>query len=413
MELGEMIKSAMGKKTSQDKKQLYTVWGEQLLEELQAVDGSQPEILAEYPRPQMKRDNYRILNGWWSYAFTGQDSEKPEQWDGQILVPFSPESVLSGVKRQLMPDQSLWYEREILLTEEERQSGKRLLLHFGAVDQSCQVWWNDTRIGEHQCGYLPFTFDVTELMQEKNVLRLQVWDDSDTGYHARGKQMLKPGGMFYTAQSGIWQTVWMEWVPQSYIERLKLTPDYDKRSVKAEMVVRNGADGSKKKVVQERRLTEEEFHPWTPEDPYLYDWEITEGEDVVQTYFAMRCFTTEKDEKGILRLCLNHQPYFQHGVLDQGYWPDGLMTAPSDEAFIYDIECLKKAGFNMIRKHIKIEPLRWYYHCDRLGMLVWQDMVNGGGKYEPVKVTYIPTFIPAMQEHMNDHIYRLFARENL
>ncbi len=432
MKLGEAWNTMRFRKKDVTKNQLYTPWGEALMERLQTQKPGEAEefcVLSEYPRPQMRRRNARILNGWWNYAVTEYESEEPEPWEGRILVPFSPESVLSGVARQLLPNESLWYEREIVFSGQElerKENGRftagRLLLHFGAVDQACQVWWNGKRLGGHQGGYLPFTFEVTELIEPVNVLRVQVWDESDTSYHARGKQTLCPGGMFYTAQSGIWQTVWMEWVPEEFIEQIRLTPDFDRRMVRAEMVIRSFPEdkvpleeygavrGKRRKLRRERYLTEEEFHPWTPEEPYLYDWTLSAGEDTIETYFAMRHFSIETDEAGLLRLCLNHQPYYQHGVLDQGYWPDGLMTPPSDEAFVYDIQSMKQAGFTMIRKHIKIEPLRWYYHCDRLGMLVWQDMVNGGGSYDLMTVTYLPTVLPYLQSHMKDSRCQLFSR---
>lgn len=408
MRIGEVCKTLSFRKKNPEKNQLFTVWGEAIRKDRNAP------VLPEYPRPQMRRDQYCILNGIWNYGITKKTVEEPV-WDGDILVPFSPECALSGVERQLAPDEWLWYERTVFISEEELAAketrGKRLLLHFGAVDQSCLVWWNGAYMGSHHGGYLPFTFEVTEFVRPENTLRLQVWDDSDTSYHARGKQTLRPEGLFYTAQSGIWQTVWMEWVPACYIEELRLTPYFEERRVTAELIVRDGT--CRKKIRRERSITEEEFHPWTPEDPYLYDWEIAEGEDRIRTYFAMRSFTVGEDEKGVARLFLNGRPYYQHGVLDQGYWPDGLMTAPSDEAFVFDIRTMKEAGFNLIRKHIKVEPLRWYYHCDRLGMLVWQDMVNGGGRYDLFKLAYLPTAVPYLRSHMKDHNYSIFSREEL
>lgn len=314
-----------------------------------------------------------------------------------------------------MPEETLLYEREVLFDPEElakyTQKRSRLLLHFGAVDQRCTVCWNGTELGGHLGGYLPFTFDVTDYVQERNMLRVQVWDDSDTSYHARGKQTLCPGGMFYTAQSGIWQTVWLEWVPENFIESVRITPDCDKRTVRAELTVKRGQE--RRLEIRERRLSESEFHLWSPEDPYLYDWELMVDGDRVQTYFAMRKVEIGADRDGVPRLFLNGSPYYQHGVLDQGYFPDGLMTAPSDEAFVFDILSMKNAGFNMIRKHIKIEPLRWYYHCDRLGMLVWQDMVNGGDSIDLMKLTYLPTAVPWIRNHMRDTRYRTFSRESL
>ena len=261
---------------------------------------------------------------------------------------------------------------------------------------------------------------------------MRVQDDSDTSYHTRGKQTLKRGGMFYTAQSGIWQSVWYEWVPKNYVKSYRITPDYDHACVKIELV---SADKFKDieitlddaNVLNEVRTTETnggtvteivvrfvegQFQAWSPETPHLYYFTLRAGDDVIRSYFAMRSFTIEKDEKGIPRFCLNHKPYFLHGILDQGYWPDGLLTAPSDEAFVFDIELVKKLGFNMIRKHIKIEPLRWYYHCDRLGVIVWQDMVNGGTTYNMPWVCYMPTALPFLGKKIKDNAYHMFSRKS-
>lgn len=420
--------------------------------------------LAEYPRPQMTRTACTILNGWWDYRIVSDVCRKEDDpgvpgnicWeaDGKILVPFSPETALSGVGRQLKPDETLWYRRSI--TIEKRQNGERLLLHFGAVDQECRVYWNGEKAGEHLGGYLPFTLDVTEFLEEgKNVLTVLCRDISDTGWRARGKQKLKAKGMFYTAQSGIWQTVWMEWVPARHIAHLDILPDYDGASlrVKAKLTGKENeweqaskqVQVSEREQVSERAQTSEQergynvqcemrilertedrcadrrktigtvqgvcrgntvtftaalgaFRPWTPESPYLYDLEICIGNDRVYSYFGMRTFTVELQEDGVRRFCINHKPYFLNGVLDQGYWPEGLYTAPADESFVKDINNMKKCGFNMMRKHCKLEPLRWYYHCDRLGMVVWQDMVNGGETYNMVRVCYTQAVIPALKK---------------
>ena len=414
MDLKNMLKSANIKKESKKTHQLYTVWGENL----------DPEnVLSEYPRPQMRRENYTNLNGYWLYAFAGAEDDKPEKWDGKILVPFSPESVLSGVNRQLKPDEALWYECSFCPKVADRE---RVILHFGAVDQSCIVYVNGREAGRHTGGYLSFELDITEFVhQGENLLTVKVRDVSDTSYHSRGKQRLKSGGIFYTVQSGIWQTVWLEKVPQAYVKRLWITPRYDEESVEisAEMGGEKTAEAMRVQVLAgETEVFNGEISElnavipisdvisWTPENPFLYDLTVTVGEDRVESYFAMRCFTKEPDAQGVPRLCLNHQPYFFNGVLDQGYWPDGLMTAPSDEALIFDIETMKSLGFNMLRKHCKLEPMRWYYHCDRLGMVVWQDMLNGGSDYHLWAVTYLPTVLPKLK--IKDNHYRLFSRQD-
>lgn len=423
--------------------QLFTQWGECIAQE-------QPEVvLTEYPRPQMARKNYAVLNGIWKYAITGDDT-RPVMWDGDIRVPFSPETYLSGVQRQLKPDEYLWYERKFEI--ERIPAGKRLLLNFGACDERCRVYVNDELAGTHSGGYQAFSIDITAYIQTgRNTLRLCVQDKSDTSYHGRGKQMLKNGGMFYTAQSGLWQTVWCEWVPEIYIRELRITPDYDHDSVGIEVVsnelisekktsdsdkaalfgtgvpdqngknteipckillfANNRVVGEIKTTVfaEEKALIKIEISDkksWTPESPFLYELRIVYGEDMVESYFGMRCFTVEPDRDGIPRLCLNHKPYFQKGILDQGYYPESLLTPMSDEAMIFDIETAKSRGFNMIRKHCKVEPMRWYYHCDRLGMLVWQDMINGGTTYNLVKTCYIPTVLfPLRHKRDNDYAY--------
>ena len=361
---------------------LYTEWGKNL---------DPQNVLPEYPRPQLVRKKWRNLNGYWDYAIT-KFANEPENYDGKILVPFSPEAPLSGVMRQLLPDEYLHYR---LIFEHEGAPAAHVILHFGAVDERCRVYLNGKKIGEHRGGYLPFEFDIAPVLKEgKNVLTLCVQDFSDSSYHANGKQVLKRGGIWYTAQSGIWQTVWLEEVPENYIEHIKITPVLKSGTVLLEIAAKNPesaritffkheeavADG----VTDEHGKAVLKFdaqcpvHPWSPDDPFLYDVKITLGEDEITSYFAMREFAVLPDEHGVMRLVLNGKPLFHSGVLDQGYWPDGLYTAPSDDAMIHDITAMKRLGFNMLRKHIKVEPLRWYYHCDRLGMLVWQDMVSGG-----------------------------------
>lgn len=417
-------------KGEQKHNQLLTPWGERIAQEQTEI------VLTEYPRPQMARKNYTILNGIWKYAITSDDA-RPVLWDGDIRVPFSPETYLSGVQRQLQPDEYLWYERKLVI--DRIPAEKRLLLNFGACDERCRVYVNDALAGTHSGGYQAFSIDITEYIQAgKNTLRLCVQDKSDTSYHGRGKQMLKNGGMFYTAQSGLWQTVWCEWVPELYIQKLRITPDYDNDSVAIEIISnkmiseeipagnaasgkevfckillfdKNQIAGEKKTAVLpgEKALITMEIpdkKSWTPENPFLYELRIVYGEDMVESYFGMRCFSAEPDRDGIPRLCLNHKPYFQKGILDQGYYPESLLTPVSDEAMIFDIETAKAKGYNMIRKHCKIEPMRWYYHCDRLGMLVWQDMINGGTTYNLVKTCYIPTVLfPLRRKRDNDYGY--------
>ena len=399
-------------------RQLKTKWADNINEK---------NVLGEYPRPLMRRKNYVNLNGIWKYAI--KDSKGfPKKMDGDILVPFSPEAVLSGVGRQLKPDEFLWYKRS-LPEEVKPEKGSRWLLHFGAVDQCAAVYVNGKKQGKHVGGYLPFSFDITDaLKEEKNSLTVKVKDYSDTYYYSRGKQKLENGGMFYTAQSGIWQTVWMEKVPEYHISDLKITPLYDQSSV---MIQLEDADG-RKDIDYEVTVTARKMWPlktagrtgvpcivkiprmrsWSPEDPFLYDVHIKMGGDTVESYFAMRKIEVKNDKNGIPRIFLNNEPYFQKGVLDQGYWPDGLYTPPCDEAIIYDIQKMKDLGFNMIRKHIKIEPQRWYYHCDRIGMLVWQDMVNGGREYKSWYVTYMATAMEGAHIRAKDTRLHLMGRQD-
>lgn len=383
---------------------LMTPWGEHLDENC---------ILTEYPRPQMRRNSYLNLNGRWEYAITDSD-ESPRRWDGTILVPFSPESALSGVGRSLQPGQTLWYRREVIVPQGFIPADGRLLLHFGAVDQEAAVYWNGRLLGRHMGGYNAFTLDATDALGPRNSLVVRVHDDTDASFHSRGKQKTRRGGIWYTPQSGIWQTVWMEAVPRHYIEGLRIVPLFDQSAV--EVMVRCSQPLQCEATVDGRtvpftsgepaRIPMPDFRAWSPEDPYLYDLSVTLGEDRVESYFGMRKMEVRADRGGVKRLFLNGEPYFQSGLLDQGYWPDGLYTAPSDEALIYDIQTAKAMGFNLLRKHIKVEPMRWYYHCDRLGMLVWQDMPSGGGKYRFSTIT-----LPLVTGiHRRDNHYRAFAR---
>ena len=393
---------------------MLTPWGE-------ALDREHP--LPEYPRPQLRRNSYLNLNGIWEYAIT-KTAEKPAAMQGEIVVPFSPETPLSGVGHILQPDEYLWYRRSVTLPEGFFQGG-RLLLHFGAVDQCCTVWVNGQEAGSHTGGYLPFALDVTELIEgDAFTLELRVTDPTDTGSLSRGKQRLKNTGIWYTPQSGIWQTVWMECVPENYLRSLRITPKPEENAVHIRLEADDPAmaavticrDGG---IIAEGQTDEngestltipaEELRLWSPENPFLYDVTIRlAGGDTVESYFGMRSFGIGKDEKGLPRLLLNGKPYFQNGLLDQGYWSDGYYTAPSDEALIHDIAEMKRLGFNMLRKHIKVEPLRWYYHCDRLGMLVWQDMMNGGESYSPLSIYVFSN----LGLRVKDDRYRYFSRSD-
>lgn len=410
---------------------LLTPWGE-------GLDPDHP--LPEYPRPQLVRDSHVNLNGRWQYAITTTE-EAPDTFDGTIVVPFSPETLLSGVSRLVAPDDVLHYRRTLVLPSDfPAAADARVLLHFGAVDQWCRVAVNGHVVGEHLGGYLPFTLDVTDALHDgENELRVVVRDPSDTGHLSRGKQRLARGGIWYTPQSGIWQTVWMEAVPARWIERLEIVPDLgpEPRIPGAEslrVVVhvtpeRDYPDGMAPPGVEVVVLAEgvevaracgaageplvlgvPHARRWSPEDPYLYDLEVCSGADEVRSYAGIRSFGVGPDAAGIPRLLLNGHPYFHAGVLDQGYWSDGGYTAPSDAAQVHDIATMKRLGFTMLRKHIKIEPLRWYHHCDRLGMLVWQDMVNGGGRYNPAVIS-VPAV--ASRVRVDDHRYRTFARADV
>ena len=447
LDIRRVLASAPKKHTEETLNSLTTVWGE-------ALDSS--NVLPEYPRPRMQRDNYVMLNGVWDYAIVpvdgGVDVETlarqaiPSRWDGQIVVPFSPEAPLSGVGRTVHPNELLWYKRKIELPK--LADDQRLILHFEAVDWMCVCFVNGKLAGTHTGGYLPFSFDVTDLLGSPETgesaheaetgestasaartdsadtaeLVLCVWDPSDTGSQLRGKQRLSRGDIWYTAQSGIWQSVWYEIVSAVHLESLTLKGDmFGALEVRANVQV-SGLSGVQTGAFKlELALKDElgqdvllatlpvdeageisaEQHVddpllWSPESPHLYAVEATLQRDGVvvdaaHSYCAFRTVEVKKDVAGVPRVHLNGAPYFVRGVLDQGYWPDGLMTAPSDDALVYDIEAMKSAGFNTLRKHIKIESERWYYHCDRLGMLVWQDCVSGGSAYSPWHTSQKPT----------------------
>ncbi len=358
----------------------------------------------EYPRPQLVRKDWQNLYGLWDFALTPKDATQPEAFSKQILVPFPVESALSGLMEHVSENDRLWYRRTFSLPRS--WIGRRVLLHFGAVDFQADVFVNGTKVGSHEGGYDGFSFDITDAVHPKgpNEIVVSVWDPSDAGTQPRGKQVRKPGGIWYTATSGIWQTVWLEPVNAAYIRELKLTPDLDAASLRVtpetpallgdyELEVKVYARGSVVAKAQispgkENRIAIPNPRLWSPEHPDLYNVvaELRLGGhtiDRVESYFGMRKISLGKDEHGFTRLLLNNQPYFELGPLDQGFWPDGLYTAPTDDALRYDIEMTKKLGFNLARKHVKVEPERWYYWCDKLGLLVWQDMPSGDKYIRP------------------------------
>ena len=368
---------------------ISTQWSEQV---------NPDNVLPEYPRPIMERTEWKNLNGLWDYAIIEKGKHSPSVFDGKILVPFAVESSLSGVAKTVGAEKELVYRRSFEVPSSWK--GKKVLLHFGAVDWKTDVWVNDVKVGSHTGGFTPFSFDITEALQGKNnTLIVKVWDPTDKGYQPRGKQVSRPEGIWYTPVTGIWQTVWLEPVSESYIQDLRITPDIDNSLLSLKALVKDATskDLVEVKVFDGQQLVAqgksinrecvqvampENTKLWSPESPFLYTLKVSLKQngklvDEVSSYAAMRKYSSKRDANGIVRLELNNKPLFQFGPLDQGWWPDGLYTAPTDEALLYDIQKTKDFGFNMIRKHIKVEPARWYTYCDKLGIIVWQDMPSG------------------------------------
>ncbi|WP_139653191.1 glycoside hydrolase family 2 protein [Raoultibacter phocaeensis] len=513
LDIKRVIASAPRKNEQIQLKPLYTVWGKRVAEDGGSDDAAsgkprqqhKDERLADasthagepsstaarrtlgtsahHPHPQFERASFHALDGWWDYRIEASDDAAnawrcapvPLTFEGRIRVPFSPEAPLSSVNRQLKPHEFMWYRRFFPAPPElSATPDNRCMLHFEAVDYACACYVNGTCVGTHVGGYLPFRFDVTDALASDgadNELAVCVFDPSDTGVQLRGKQKLERGGIWYTAQSGIWQTVWLETVPTRRIESLAIDAQADTGTLSLAVEVTDGAaqgdadaaplsptvrlfdgddeigcatadssasiidtadgtndangldaadDGRAAAFSSPTRtcslsLSVSDPHLWSPEDPHLYRLELSYGADRVSSYCAFRTVTMEPDEHGIMRLCVNHEPHFLRGVLDQGYWPDGLLTAPADDALVFDIETCKELGFTMLRKHIKIECDRWYYHCDRLGMLVWQDMVSGGSPLSVWHSSYKPTFFRSSWTRCADDTpkhHRRYSAEN-
>ena len=360
----------------------------------------------EYPRPSLRRDSFFNLNGPWDFC-EKPDGQGPEAYPEIITVPFPPESLLSGIHRTFAPGTALYYRKRFRLPE--GFSGKRVLLHFGAADQEAEITLNGILLGRHRGGYEGFSFDVTEALRPENELVVRITDPQDGGCLPYGKQRRRRGGMWYTPVSGLWQTVWMEAVPEDYIRSLRFTAAGDRVTLTiqgptegflrvktpAGLVEVPISEGKAELILNSPRF-------WSPEEPYLYEAEIETAQDRVQSYFALRTLET-KIVDGLPRLCLNGKPYFFHGVLDQGYWSDGLFTPASPACFEGDIAAMKDLGFNTLRKHIKVEPELFYYACDRLGMVVFQDMVNSG-KYSFLRDTALPTL--GLQHRKDRRLHR-------
>ena len=364
-----------------------------------------------YPRPQMRRDSYINLNGEWDFAVS---SGKPETFDMRITVPFCPESRLSGIGRHFEEGAPLWYRRRFLLPEGFRR--ERVLLHIGAADQIAEVFVNGQYLCRHEGGYASFCVDITEALAEENELVIRCIDDLHDQAFPYGKQVMNRGGMWYTPVSGIWQTVWLESVPDIYIEKLNI--ENHGASVTISTVPPLEGTVSVEQLGQfplehgQVTIAPENPHFWCPDDPYLYRFTVETAQDKVESYFAIRSLEIKK-VGGYPRLCLNGKPYFFHGLLDQGYWPEGLYTPPSDAAVERELSEVKALGYNLLRKHAKIEPQRWYYHCDRLGLVVWQDMVNGGSAYNLWFVTYLTNVLQPLLRCLPDAkpLWGLLSRE--
>lgn len=390
---------------------LMTEWGSNLRPE---------NVWPEYPRPTLVRDHWVNLNGLWDYAIRPREEGRPEEWDGKILVPFCVESALSGVGRAVTPTERLWYRRNFRVAD--LAPGNRLLLHFEAVDWQATVWVNGQTVGQHSGGYDRFSFDITDFVRPgENELVVAVWDPTDTGWQPRGKQVLKPHGIWYTAVTGIWQTVWLEQVPAEFIRHVRITPDVDKGGAVIHVEAPGGAAVRVEAFLENQKVSEARGQAnqplfllipnaklWSPDQPTLYDLKITlfKGDqpvDEVRSYLGMRKIVVAKDERGLNRIMLNNKPIFHFGPLDQGWWPDGLYTAPSDEALRYDIIMTKKYGMNAVRKHVKYEPERWYYWCDKLGLLVWQDMPSGNFDQSPEGRANFRRELRAMIDRLYNH----------
>lgn len=396
---------------------IKTLWGENI---------DPQNVLKEYPRPILMRENWKNLNGLWNYTITKKGESKPAYYNDKILVPFAIESSLSGVQKRISKDEELWYHQDFEIPRDWRK--KEIILHFGAVDWESELWINDQKVGLHKGGYDPFSFNISPYLNKglNQKLELRVWDPTDDGFQPRGKQIENPKGIWYTPVSGIWQTVWIEPVNSKYITNIhtktniddssilvKTFKSYDSENDLMEFVLKENERVVSKTIVKadlETKLYIKTPKLWSPESPFLYDLEIkliSKGKviDNIVTYFGMRKISIKKDINGTRRMMLNNKEYFQFGTLDQGWWPDGLYTAPSDDALKFDILKTKEFGFNMIRKHVKVEPARWYYHADKIGMLVWQDMPNGEKigkpKWERNKFFNGEEFIPSFESEMN------------
>ncbi len=380
-------------------------------------------VLPEYPRPIMERTDWSNLNGLWEYAILEKGKAEPQQFDGQILVPFAVESSLSGVQKEVGKNNELWYKRTFSVPSNWK--GKNILLHFGAVDWKTDVYVNDIKVGSHTGGYTPFCFDITPyLTSGKQKLVVKVWDPTDESFQPRGKQVKKPEGIWYTPVTGIWQTVWLEPVANKHISKVTAISDIDNGKLSVCVATENTVHGDIVEVIvkdgnnivakgksatgQGVELAIANAKLWSPDSPFLYDMEVNlynngKIQDKVKSYTAMRKVSTKRDADGIVRLQLNNKDIFHFGPLDQGWWPDGLYTAPTDEALLYDVQKTKDFGYNMIRKHVKVEPARWYTHCDRLGILVWQDMPNGGRSPQWQNRNYFngKEFIPTAESEAN------------